>query len=254
MNDYETIEELKNCYDKSWVYTTTSIFDLLPNTLSFINNEKYLKYISNNHNLKNINIIAPKGIEGIKQYNNIHFYLADNVSYVFGEVHNYIHQNRPINIKNIIHNNTQIHSSVNLDTEGIRLYHTPNGKKQLIHLSNIVIYEGTTIGSNTVIHRGVFKPTTIMFNVTIGSLVNIGHNCFIDNNTVITPGCVLAGSVRIGKDCWIGINSSFKHGLEICDNVVIGQHSNVRHNITESGIYAGDPLKKIKEYEKGWNF
>ncbi len=252
MNDFEIISLLKQKFKRDVFITTASILDMKMNSLHFIRDNKFKDYIKSD--MKNVHIIVLKDFIYHNNNSNLNFYHVNDVLYVFGEIHNFIHQNDGFYLENNIHKTAKIHSSVSLDTEGIRLFHTPEGKKQLIHISNIEIREGATVGANTVIHKGVFQPTIIGKYAIIGSLVNIGHNCFIDNYTVITPGCVLAGRVRIGKNCWIGINSSFKHGVEVCDNVVIGQHSNVREHIIKSGIYAGEPLKKIKDYEKGWNF
>ena len=261
MNDEGIILVLKNGFDKMYFRTTGSAERLHPNGLYFIKNLNYLyEYIihSVSENLRNVHIIIPKKLFSYvdkDKYKHITFYCVDDVTYVFGEVHNYIHNNNGFYMQSRVHSTALVHETASLNSEGIHLFYTPDGtKEQLKHISNVVVGAGTTIGPYTVIHKGVFRPTYIGENVTIGSLVNIGHNCFIDNHTVITPGCVLAGRVIIGRNCWIGINSSFKHGVEICDNVVIGQHSNVRHNINEPGIYAGDPLRKIAEYTKNWNF
>jgi acetyltransferase-like isoleucine patch superfamily enzyme len=50
---------------------------------------------------------------------------------------------------------------------------------------------------------------------------------------------------KIGNNVSIGTNSTILP-VEICDNVVIGAGSVVTKNITQSGIYAGNPAKKIK--------
>jgi len=261
MNDEGIILVLKNHFDKMYFRTTGSVENLEPNTLYFIKNLTYLyTYIINRRleNLKNIHIIIPKKnfyFVDKDKFKHITFYCVDDVRYVFGTIHNYIHNNQGFYTENKIHSTARIHPTVSMDTEGIHLFHTPEKvKQQLKHISNIVVGAGTTIGPYTVIHRGVFRPTHIGENVVIGNSVNIGHNCFIDDHVVITPGCVLCGRVMIGLDCWIGVNSTFKHGVTICDNVVIGQCSNVRRDIKESGIYAGSPLKKIAEYIENWNF
>lgn len=262
MNDEGIILVLKNNFDKRYFRTTGSAEQIFPNALYFIKNLTYLyEYIINNRsieNLKNVHVIIPKDLcyyIAKPEFEHISFYAVDDVAYVFGTIHNYIHNNQGFYTENKIHSTARVHPTVSMDTEGIRLFHTPEKiTQQLKHISNIVVGEGTTIGPYTVIHRGVFRPTTIGEYVTIGSLVNIGHNCFIDDHNVITPGCVFAGRVKTGLDCWFGINTSVKHGVEICGNVVIGQCSNVRKNITEPGIYAGSPLRKIGEYTENWNF
>ena len=261
MNDEGIILVLKNNFDNRHFRTTGSAERIQPNGLYFIKNMNYLyEYIVHNTSdrLRNIHVIIPKKLFGYvnkDKYKHITFYCVDDVAYVFGEVHNYIHNNNGFYMESRVHSTTSIHSTVSMDTEGIHLYHTPEKiKKQLKHISNVVVGAGTTIGPYTVIHKGVFNPTYIGENVTIGSLVNIGHNCYIDDENVITPGCVFAGRVMTGLDCWFGINTSISHGVKICGNVVIGQHSNVRHNITEPGIYAGDPLRRIAPYTENWNF
>jgi acetyltransferase-like isoleucine patch superfamily enzyme len=50
---------------------------------------------------------------------------------------------------------------------------------------------------------------------------------------------------RIGNNVLIGSNSSILP-VSITDNVIIGAGSVVTKNITEPGVYAGNPAKKIK--------
>ena len=109
--------------------------------------------------------------------------------------------------------------------------------------------------------------TEIQKDVTIGDRCKVQSHCFI---------CEL---VTIGEDCFIGhgvmfVNDTFKDGgpakgdkslwkattignhvsigsnatilpVKICDNVVIGAGAVVTKNITEPGIYAGNPARKI---------
>ena len=262
MNDEGIILTLKNHFDKMYFRTTGSAEEMGVNCLYFIKNATYLHdyvvYNKSLENLKNVHIIMPKEhyyFVNKNKFKHITFYCVDDVAYVFGTVHNYIHNNQGFYTENRIHSSARIHPTVSMDTEGIHLFHTPEKiTQQLKHISNVVVGAGTTIGPHTVIHKGVFRPTTIGEHVVIGNSVSIGHNCFIDDHNVITPGCVFAGRVKTGLDCWFGINTSVKHGVEICDYVVIGQHSNVRHSIKEPGIYAGSPLRKIGEYTENWNF
>lgn len=250
MNDGNKLKQLIKLYEDGLIKNTSSILKIFPNALYFIKSKKYLKYLED---IPNIHVIT--SIKNVEKYKNIQFYIVNDVKYVFGEVHNYIYNNMNFFNEPKIHSTSFVHKSASLNEEGIRLYYTPDGyKKQLKHISNVVIKSHTNIGSNTVIHRGLFQPTVIGNYVTIGSLVNIGHNCFVDDHTVITPGNVLCGGVKIGKNCWLGVNSSFRQRVKICDNVVVGQHSNVRQNITKPGVYAGEPLRKIRKYKKNQNF
>ncbi len=52
-------------------------------------------------------------------------------------------------------------------------------------------------------------------------------------------------STRIGNHVSIGSNATILP-VNICDNVVVGAGAVVTKNITESGVYAGNPAKKLK--------
>jgi acetyltransferase-like isoleucine patch superfamily enzyme len=122
---------------------------------------------------------------------------------------------------------------------------------------------GCSIGDNCFI--GPF--TEIQKNVTIGNsckiqshtficeLVTIGNNCFIGHgvmfiNDLFTNGEPAQGnkdlwrSTFIGNSVSIGSNATILP-VQICDNVVIGAGAVVTKNITESGIYAGNPARLI---------
>ena len=94
--------------------------------------------------------------------------------------------------------------------------------------SHSFICELVTIGDNTVIAHGV------MF---INDLFATGGPDNGDKN--------LWKSTTIGNNVSIGSNATILP-VSICDNVVIGAGSVVTKNITESGIYIGNPAKKIR--------
>ncbi|MDD3056492.1 MAG: acyltransferase [Aliarcobacter sp.] len=94
--------------------------------------------------------------------------------------------------------------------------------------SHSFICELVTIGDNTVIAHGV------MF---INDLFATGGPANGDKN--------LWKSTIIGNNVSIGSNATILP-VSICDNVVVGAGSVVTKNITESGIYIGNPAKKIR--------
>lgn len=124
---------------------------------------------------------------------------------------------------------------------------------------------GCSIGANTFI--GPFCE--IQKNVNIGSdckiqshsficeFVTIGSNCFIGHgvmfiNDLFQDGGPAGGdqtkwkSTTIGKHVSIGSNATILP-VSICDGVVIGAGCVVTKDITEKGIYAGNPAKKIRK-------
>jgi acetyltransferase-like isoleucine patch superfamily enzyme len=100
------------------------------------------------------------------------------------------------------------------------------------------------------------KRTRVQSHVFICEMVTIGDDCFISHgamfiNDVFTDGGPAYGrqdlwkSTTIGNDVSIGTNSTILP-VTICDNVVIGAGSVVTKNITEPGIYAGNPARLLR--------
>lgn len=90
----------------------------------------------------------------------------------------------------------------------------------------------------------------------ICKLVSIGNYCFISHgvtfiNDLFTEGGQAQGdqdkwkSTEIGNNVSIGTNSTILP-VSICNDAVIGTGSVVSKDITEPGIYIGNPARKIR--------
>ena len=110
----------------------------------------------------------------------------------------------------------------------------------------VEIQKDVTIGNNTKVQSHTF----------ICELVTIGNDCFIGHgvmfiNDLFSGGGPAQGdkskwkSTKIGNNVSLGSNATILP-IEICDNVVIGAGAVVTKNITQSGVYAGNPAKFIK--------
>lgn len=110
----------------------------------------------------------------------------------------------------------------------------------------IEIQKDVIIGNNCKIQSHSF----------ICELVNIGDSCFIGHGVMFINDLFLNGGpaqgnktlwkrTNIGKHVSIGSNATILP-VTICDHVVIGAGSVVTKNISEPGVYAGNPARKIK--------
>ena len=111
----------------------------------------------------------------------------------------------------------------------------------------VEIQNEVTIGHNCRIQSHSF----------ICSLSVIGDNCFIGHNVAFVNDLFKEGKPSADKHKWrgasVGNNVSIGSNatilpVKICDNVVIGAGSVVTKDITKSGIYAGNPAKKIRDF------
>jgi len=110
----------------------------------------------------------------------------------------------------------------------------------------VEIQRGALIGNNSKIQSHSF----------ICELVTIGNDCFISHGVMFVNDLFKNGgpargnkelwkSTSIGNSVSIGTNATILP-VSITDNVVIGAGSVVTKDITESGIYAGNPARKIR--------
>ncbi len=101
------------------------------------------------------------------------------------------------------------------------------------------------------------KNCRLQSHAFICELVEIGDNCFISHgvmfiNDLFAGGGPAGGNqdkwneTKVGNNVSIGTNSTILP-IWITDNVVIGAGSVVTKNITEQGIYAGNPARKIRD-------
>jgi len=149
-----------------------------------------------------------------------------------------------MNLKSIGIENVDFGVNVTI-IEPVNLYSCSIGSDSFVG-PFVEIQKNTTIGKNTKIQSHSF----------ICELVSIGDECFIGHgvmfiNDLFANGGPANGDKNIWKSTSIGDNVSIGSNstilpIKICDNVVIGAGSVVTKDIKESGIYAGNPARKIK--------
>ena len=132
-----------------------------------------------------------------------------------------------------------------------------------VKLSKFINLYGCFIGDNTKI--GAFVE--IQKNAVIGKNCKISSHTFICEGVTIEDNCFIGHGVmfindlfsegkpsgdqnkwqptRIGNHVSIGSNATILP-VHICDQVVIGAGAVVTKDITEPGVYAGNPAKKIR--------
>jgi acetyltransferase-like isoleucine patch superfamily enzyme len=237
---------------------TCSVTKMEDKCVTFIREEKYINYLQGVE--EDIWVIAhPAWKKKLRQYQSdfcptVNVYYTEWPEYEFTLYHNYLHKNyRPS--PPYIGNSCMIHPTVILDVDGLKVVHGPEGMRlQFKHTGCVMIGENVSIGPYSVVHRGTMGLTSISAECQIGAFCNIGHNCRLGRNNVLAAGVIFSGGVCTGENCWFGSGSIVKHKITITDNVIIGTGAVVVKDITESGIYIGNPAKFLRPVEEGFNF
>lgn len=107
-------------------------------------------------------------------------------------------------------------------------------------------------------HAKIGSGTIIMHNVTVNADANIGSNCIINNHALIehdvmiydhchiSTGAIINGHSTINEGTLIGSGAVVNQCVEIALDCIIGSSSVVIKSIAESGIYVGNPLRRIQ--------
>jgi len=108
--------------------------------------------------------------------------------------------------------------------------------------SDVKVGEGSYIGPYCILTENI----TIGSHAILNRMNQIGHDCEVKDFLSMMPGSIISGNCSVGNKVYLGSNSSIKEKIFVCDNVTIGLNSGVVKNISESGVYGGVPVAKLK--------
>ncbi|MDP8268635.1 MAG: UDP-3-O-(3-hydroxymyristoyl)glucosamine N-acyltransferase [Candidatus Tenebribacter davisii] len=166
--------------------------------------------------------------------------IKDNVK-IGGNCH--IHPNTTIYEDCILKNNIIIHAGCVIGADGFGyLFH--NGiHNKIPQVGNVIIEDDVEVGANSAIDRATLGSTTIGKGTKIDNLVQIGHNCQIDENSVLCAQTGLAGSTIIGKTVYLAGQVGVAGHLKIDDGAMVGAQSGVTNGIPKGAKYFGTPAR-----------
>lgn len=110
-----------------------------------------------------------------------------------------------------------------------------------------VIGAGVSIGAGSV----------VMANASVNTDTVIGRHCIVNTGAVvehdnrvadfvhISPHATLCGTVSVGARTHIGAGACVINNLSVCADAVVGAGAVVVRSITEPGVYAGVPARRL---------
>ena len=119
--------------------------------------------------------------------------------------------------------------------------------ENIIHPSAVIEKRSATGKANLFFAGSVVNAEAkIGDNNIINTRAVIEHEVVIGNHNHISVGTILCGRVGIENVCFIGAGTVVIDKIRICSHVIVGANSVIVKDITEPGIYAGNPARKIK--------
>ena len=127
-------------------------------------------------------------------------------------------------------------------------YELVDGRHVKIDQVGIVeIGDDVEIGANTTIDRARFGKTIIGEGTKIDNLVQIGHNCVIGKHCLIVALVGISGSTRLGDHVICAGQVGIVGHVTIGDHAVLTARAGVNRSLPGGEVYAGRPVKPIRE-------
>ncbi len=132
---------------------------------------------------------------------------------------------------------------------------------QPVNLYGCKIDDDSFIGPFVEIQKGVNigKRCRIQSHAFVCELVTIGDDCFISHGAMFINDLFVEGYPARSRDLWrptklgnrvsVGTNATVLP-VTICDNAVIGAGAVVTKDITEPGVYAGNPARLLRRIKR----
>ncbi len=144
-----------------------------------------------------------------------------------------------------------IHAGSVLGSDGFGYAYTKDRQPiKIYHMGRVVVGDRVEIGANVTIDRGVFGDTYIGDDTKIDNLVQIGHNCYIEEKGIVVSQSGLAGSTTLEKCVTMGAQSGTAGHLKIGSYAMVAARGGVTKSLKGGKIYAGFPIKNHKEWLK----
>jgi UDP-3-O-[3-hydroxymyristoyl] glucosamine N-acyltransferase len=120
----------------------------------------------------------------------------------------------------------------------------------LVH-SSCVIDSHAEVGEGSVISQfaSALWRSTIGRDCLVAPYCMIAHQSSLGQGSLMQPGAMIAGSTTIGSMCVLGMRSNVIDKLSICDWVEAGAAALITKNIEQSGLYLGQPARRVNKQE-----
>lgn len=103
--------------------------------------------------------------------------------------------------------------------------------------SHAMLGEGSVVLHHALVNAGA----RVGVNCIINSYADIEHGVTVGAHTHVSTHAAVNGDCCIGESSFIGSGAVMYQGVKLENQCVIAAGSVVRHHLTQSGIYAGNP-------------
>ncbi|MFT7667894.1 MAG: UDP-3-O-[3-hydroxymyristoyl] glucosamine N-acyltransferase [Planctomycetota bacterium] len=138
-----------------------------------------------------------------------------------------------------------VHSGTVIGSDGFGYEPTAEGWSKIPQCGTVILGDDVEIGANCAIDRARFGVTRLGNQVKLDNLVQVAHNCIIDDAALIVALVGLAGSVSIGKRAILAGQSGVGGHLTIGAGAQVGGQAGVTSHVAAGAQVTGWPARPV---------
>jgi UDP-3-O-[3-hydroxymyristoyl] glucosamine N-acyltransferase len=148
-----------------------------------------------------------------------------------------------------IGNNVLLHNGVVIGADGFGFAKDDKGAwYKIIQSGKVVIEDDVEIQANSCIDRASLGETRIARGVKIDNLVQVGHNCTVEENAMLCAQVGLAGSTEIGRNVILAGQVGVAGHLKIGDGAIATAQTGIPNDVEAGKIVSGYPAIDNKQW------
>jgi len=137
-----------------------------------------------------------------------------------------------------------LHPGVVIGADGFGFTWDGERHVKVPQIGRVVIEDDVEIGANSAIDRATTSVTRVCRGTKIDNFVQIGHNCLVGKNSILSGQTGLAGSTKLGEGVIVGGQTGFMGHITIGDGVVVAAQSGVTKSVPPGVTVMGFPARE----------
>lgn len=138
-----------------------------------------------------------------------------------------------------------------IGAEDADIYRPENGAcRTLPHLAGTVIEDGCLLLAGAVLAAGDTRTTVLGKGAMIGMAGDVGHNCRVGEETLISGKASISGHCQVGVHTYVAPMSVTTNRIRVGDRAYLGLGAVAIRDVPEGEKQFGNPARKVLEIKK----
>lgn len=138
-----------------------------------------------------------------------------------------------------------------IGTEDADIYRPEDGAcRTLPHLAGTVIGDGCLLLAGAVLAAGDTRTTVLGKGSMIGMVGDVGHNCRIGEETLVSGKASISGHCQVGDHTYVAPMSVTTNRISLGDGSYLGIGAVALRDVPEGEKQFGNPARKVLEMKK----